>query len=55
MYIRAVKTTHKITKKVYTKLLVQSYMKEKGPRQRTFINLGSVDTPRELLKEPVFS
>src|SRR6056297_4015996 len=52
MYIRAVKTTHKKTKKTYTKLtLVESYMTEKGPRQRTIMNLGSVDIPRELWKE----
>ena len=52
MYIRAVKTTHKKTKKVYTKLtLVESYMSEKGPRQRTIMNLGAVDIPRKLWKE----
>src|SRR6056297_2468936 len=52
MYIRAVKTTHKKTKKVYTKLtLVESFMTEKGPRQRTIMNLGAVDIPRELWAE----
>ena len=52
MYIRQVKTKHKKTNKVYTKLiLVESYRTEKGPRQRTIMNLGAVDIPREQWKE----
>jgi transposase len=52
MYIREVKTTNPKTKKVYTKLtLVESYTTEKGPRQRTIMNLGAVDIPRELWTE----
>src|SRR6056297_2304517 len=52
MYIRQVKTRHPKTNKVYTKLkLVESYRTEKGPRQRTIMNLGAVDIPREQWKE----
>ena len=52
MYIRQVKTRHKKTNKVYTKLkLVESYRTAKGPRQRTIMNLGAVDIPREQWKE----
>jgi transposase len=51
MYIRQVKTKNKKTNTVYTKLvLVESYRTEKGPRQRTIMNLGAIDIERDKWK-----
>jgi len=47
MYIR--KTTRKYKGKTYTNyLLVESYLTDKGPRQKTICSLGSLEPgPRE--------
>lgn len=55
MYIREVKTKSKKTGKTYKKLvLIESYRTEKGPRQRTIMNLGSIDIPKSKWKELAF-
>ena len=53
MYIRKVAHKNKKTKKVYfTYKLVDSYRMERGPRQRTILNLGvNFDLPEEQWKD----
>jgi hypothetical protein len=47
LFIRATKTTNKKTGVVYTKhQLVASIRTEKGPRQRTVMELGVLDVPK---------
>ena len=47
MFIREYKTTNKKTGTEYiTHRLVESYKTEKGPRQRIFMHLGTIDIPK---------
>ena len=48
MFIKAVKKKNKgYDKEFIQHRLVESYRTEKGPRQRTILNLGSIDLPKE--------